>query len=264
MKYKVIFLLGALAALTFVACDWNNHTEPELTVNNAEILGQAIFVNVTPTRQFGVDEIFINEGDTIKLEMSTALLRNPKYTFSPENGNIVKVSKDGSDNMVAWAIATGDSGTTTKLKIVDTGNSNAERFINVNIVKHWADPEFFTFIGTFQGHYYYISNNLRGWVEAERLCREAGGYMVAIGTVEENAFLNEARGRIENVWIGIRLNNVNGNFVLTTWANGEEIDYRSFNSTAGGIFSEFYYYMDANGKWENWHEISYNYFLEME
>ena len=264
MKYKVIFLLGALAALTFVACDWNNHTEPELTVNNAEILGQAIFVNVTPTNQYGVNEIFINEGDTIKLEMSTALLRNPSYTFTPQDGDIVKVNKDASDNMLAWAVATGDSGTTTTIKIVDNANNGAERSINVNVVKHWADPEFFTFIGTFNGHYYYISNILRGWAEARDLCFEAGGYMVAINTIEENAFLHEARGRIENVWIGIRLNNRGGSYVITTWVNGEAVDYRSFNSTDGGIFAEYYYYMDVNGRWENWHEISYNFFLEME
>ncbi len=264
MKYKVILILGVLAALTFWGCDWNSHTEPELTVNNAEILGEAIFINSNSLAPNGVSEIFVNEGDTVKFELSTMLLREPNYTFEPEDGNIVKIEKDPDDNMMAYAIAVADSGATTTMKITDQNNSNATRRVTVNIVDHWADPLFFDFIGSFQGHYYYISKNLRGWVEAEVLCREAGGYMAAINTVEENSFLDEARGNIERVWIGVRLNNVDGTFKLTTWANGEEIEYRSFNSTSAGIFAEFYYYMDGNGKWENWHEISYNYFLEME
>ncbi|MBN1480872.1 hypothetical protein EH223_00135 [candidate division KSB1 bacterium] len=264
MKFKVIPLLGALAALTFVACDWNSHTEPELTVNNAEVLGGAIYVNVDPLKPRGIRTLFINEGDTVKLQMSTLLLQDPNYSFTPYNGNAVKIVKDPTDNMVAYAIALADSGAVDSIQIVDNGNSNAFRKLYVNVVDHWADPDYFQFIGTFDGHYYYISNNLRTWVEAEEICREAGGYMAAIGTAEENAFLEEARGRVERVWIGIRLNNVNGSFKITTWANGEPVEYKSFNSQDAGIFAEFYYYMDANGSWENWHEISYNYFLEME
>jgi len=264
MKYKVILMLGALMALTFIGCDWNSHTEPELTVNNAIILGGAIFVNASPLNQGGVNEIYVNEGDTLKLNMTTLLLLPPNYSFTPGDANVVNVVNDPSDNRTAYAIALADSGASTTVKIVDRGNSNAERTLIVHIVAHWADPANFDFIGTFNGHYYYLSRNLRTWAEAEVICREAGGYMVAINTIEENSFLDSARGNVENVWIGIRLNNVNGTFKITTWANGEPVEYRSFNSTDGGIFAEFYYYMDINGSWENWHEISYNYFLEME
>lgn len=264
MKYKVILLLGVLSALAFWACDWNNHSEPELTVNNAEILGGAIFVNTSPLNPNGVNEIFVNEGDTAKIELSTYLLLPPNYAFAPDDNDIIKVVKDPDDNMAAHVIALADSGTSTTMTIIDNGNSKATRTVTVNVVKHWADPAYFDFIGTFNGHYYYLSTIIRGWVQAELFCREAGGYMAAIGTVEENNFLDEARGNVDNVWIGIRLNNVNGTFKLTTWANGEAIDYRAFNSTDYGIFAEAFYYMDANGKWENWHEATYNFFLEME
>ena len=264
MKFIVYLFLGLMIAMTFVACDWNSHTEPELNVDNSDILGQAIFVNASPLKPGGVTDLYVNEGDTAIIHMSTALLREPNYQFNIEDESVVTIVKDSEDNMLAYAIAQADSGTSTSLTIVDNGNSRAKRDLNVHIVDHWADPDFFDFIGTFEGHYYYLSKNLRTWIEAEKICREAGGYMVAISTVEENNFLDEARGGIENVWIGIRLNNVNGTFKITTWANGEQVDYSSFNSTSAGIFSEFYYYMDANGSWENWHEISYNYFLEME
>jgi hypothetical protein len=204
MKFKVILLLGFLVALTFIACDWNNHTEPELTVDNAAILGQAIFVNVDQVRQNGITELVVNEGDTVALNMSTALLRDPNYSFTSGDGSVLKVVKDPNDNMVAYAIAQTDSGGSTTLAIVDNANNGAKRVIQARIDKQWADPEYFDRIGTYEGHTYYLSRFERGWIEAEMHCRECGGYMVAIRTVEENTFLDEARGRVENVWIGIR------------------------------------------------------------
>jgi hypothetical protein len=264
MKFKVILLLGFLVALTFIACDWNNHTEPELTVDNAAILGQAIFVNVDQVRQNGITELVINEGDTVALNMSTALLRDPNYSFTAGDGGVLKVVKDPNDNMIAYAIAQTDSGGSTTLEIVDSANNGAKRVIQARIDKQWADPEYFDRLGTYEGHTYYLSRFERGWVEAEKHCRECGGYMVAIRTVEENAFLNEARGRVENIWIGIRLNNVGGTYKVTTWANGEPVEYKAFTSTVADIFMEIYYHMDVNANWENWHERNFPYFLEME
>lgn len=264
MKFTVIMLLVILAALTFVACDWNNHTEPELKVNNAEILGQAVFINADQVKPTGITTLVVNEGDTAVLKMSTALLRTPNYSFTSGDENVVKVVKDPNNNMVAYAIAQTDSGGSTTLRIVDNANNGAERLVQVRIDKQWADPDFFSKIGTFQGHTYYLSNFERGWIEAEKHCREVGGYLVAIRTIEESTFLNEARGRVEDVWIGIRLNSVGNTYKITTWANGEPVEYKAFTSTDAGIFMEIYYHMDVNGNWENWHERNFPYFLEME
>ena len=264
MKFKVILLLGALAALTFVACDWNSHTEPELTVNNAQILGQAIFVNVDPLKPNGITELIVNQGDTAILNMSTALLRDPNYTYTSGDADVIQIVKDPENRMMAYAIAKADSGASTTVKIVDSANNGAERIVQVHIDKQWADPDYFDRLGTYQGHTYYISRFERGWIEAEKICRDHGGYLVAIKTAEENAFLEQARGQVENIWIGIRLNNVNGSYKITTWANGEEVDFTAFTSTDAGIFAEYYYHMDLNGNWENWHERTFLYFLEME
>ncbi|MBN1466872.1 C-type lectin domain-containing protein [candidate division KSB1 bacterium] len=261
---RVILLLGALVALTLVACDWNNHTEPELTVDNAAILGGAIFINVDQVKPNGIAELVVNEGDTAVLNMSTALLRDPNYTFTSGDAGVITVVKDPNDNKVAYVIAQADSGGSTTLHIVDNANSGAKRTITVRIDKQWADPDFFINIGRFEGHTYYLSRFERGWAEAEIHCRESGGYLVAIRTIEENAFLHAARGRIENAWIGIRLNNVNGAFKITTWANGEPVEYKAFTSTDAGIFMEIFYHLDPNGNWENWHERTFPYLLEME
>jgi hypothetical protein len=264
MKFKTVLLMGALLALlSMVACTMRSHTEPEITVNNALNLGVAIFVNQTTERRVGVNEIHINEGDTVKVHLTSALLKAPSYQWNAATAGVVKFVKDDADPTLFYAIAVGDSGATSQVDLNDVGNG-ALRSVDVYIEKQWADPFYYTFIGSYEGHSYYLSTIIRGWVEAEILCREAGGYMVAINTAEENVFLNEARGAVDNVWIGIRLNPSGNSFKITTWANGEEVEYRALNSTSAGIFSEFYYFMDSNGKWENWHEISYPYFLEME
>lgn len=264
MKFKTVLLMGALLALlSMVACTMRSHTEPEIVVDNSLSLGQAIVVNPTTERPQGITEIHINQGDTIAVHLSSALLRLPIYEWTSETEGVVKFVKSEDDPTMFYAIALGDSGATSKVDLNDAGNG-ALKHLDVYIENKWADPFYFTYVGDFQGHSYYISTITRTWVEAELLCREAGGYMAAIGTVDENVFLDDVRGTEANVWIGIRLNNVNGSFKVTTWANGEAVDYRAFNSTDAGIFAEFYYFMDSNGKWENWHEISYPFFLEME
>lgn len=264
MKFKTVLVMGALLALlSMVACTMRSHTEPELTVDNALNLGLAMVVNPTSERPRGINEIHVNEGDTISVRLATSLLRTPSYQWKPADDGVVKFFKDNADPTLWHVVALGDSGATTTVDLNDVGNG-ARRTLDVYVEKQWADPFYFTFIGRYEGHSYYISTNSRGWIESEAICREAGGYMVAIGTAEENAFLHRARGNVLEVWIGIRLNLDGSDYRVTTWANGEEVDFKVFNSTSAGIFSEFYYFMDANGKWENWHEISYPYFLEME
>lgn len=266
MKYKkFIGIAGLLLLAMMMACDWNNHTEPDPKINNAEILGrEAMYVNKTPLRPEGLTVLVVNESDTVDILMSTDLLNTPKYVYSPANGDVLKMITNTGDPMLARAVAVGDSGQTTTLTIRDDGN-NAVKTINVLIHKHWADPASFTYFGSMAGHYYYLSNNLKGWAEAEEICEDAGGYLAVINSAEENDLLDVARGRIENVWIGLRFNMVD-KWRLTTWVNGDSLDYENFNSKPSdpGIFAEYYFHMDVNGKWENWHEISYNYFLEME
>lgn len=270
MKYsKMLLLVGLILLAYFTGCDWNNHTEPAITVNNAENLGRAIYFNQTALKPRGLQTVFLNEGDTLKLTLSTDLLLTPNYAITVEDEGVVKIVKDETTANTFLAIAVADSGAATVLNLVDTGN-RAEKSIPLQIMRRWADPDIFTYIGDLNNHSYYISNQVLGWVQAEETCRAAGGYMVAINSAEENDFLDIGRIPIEAVWIGVRfVKDANDKWVVTNWVNGDSVTgdaYRNFigSTTDPGIFSEFYFYMDVNGRWESWHEITYNFFLEME
>lgn len=266
MKFKVVLLLGALAAvLGWMACDLGSHTEPEIRIDNSKILGQGIFVNESTLYQNGVDSVMINEGDTLELVVTTALLKQPNYVFESGDENILKIVKDNERPNVAWAIALGDSGTTTTLTINDVGNQ-AVKTIPVRIESHWADPNLFQPIGNLDGHYYFISTNLLTWAQAEEVCEEAGGYLAVVNNMNENNLLDRGRGRIEKVWIGLKFNDVDGDWVLNEWVNGDPLEFENFRSKPGdpGIFFEIYFHFDADGEWENWHEQPLNYFLELE
>lgn len=278
MNYKTILLLGVLLVTSgFIACGLRSHTEPEININNTEILGQGLFINESPLKPYGANELFINMGDTLPLIVTTSLLKTPNYVWTPADDKVLKVIKDPANPLNAWAIAVGDSGAATTLKLTDVGNG-AEKSISIQIVKHWADPDMFKAVGNLGGHYYYLSKDVKTWIQAKVICEAAGGYLAAINSAEENMLLDAAKGRIDNAWIGIKLVNLNegktdadgkplaAKWSLKFWDNGEPLTYENFASKPSepGIFFETYFHLDANGRWENWHEQPFNFFLEME
>jgi hypothetical protein len=271
MRYaNDLFLTGLLIIMLMglVFCDWKSHTEPRINVDNTKIRGDAIYVNESPIYPNGLSAIFVNENDTLDLVMTTDLLQKPEYVLTAENNKVIQIIPDAEDPAHFYAVALGDSGMFTTLEIMDAGN-DAQKELVVQIVKHWADPGNFLFINSLNGHYYYLSTNLKGWVEAKHICEDAGGYLTVINSAEENELLDEGRGMIENVWIGLQFNRIGtgeNDWELKYWVNGDSLVYENFSTkpTKPDIFAEYYFHMDLNGKWENWHEISYNYFLEME
>jgi hypothetical protein len=278
MKFKTIVLLGVLlAASAFIACGLRSHTEPEININNADILGQGLFVNESAMKPYGVSTLYINVGDTLPLSVSTSLLKTPNYVWTPADDKVLKVTKDAANPLNAWAIAVGDSGAATTLKLSDVGNG-AEKSIDVQIVKHWADPDFFNSIGNVNGHYFYISREVKTWTQARDICIEAGGYLAAISSAEENILLRSGMARLDSVWIGLKLNNLNEGltnpdgtpmtpkWTLKFWDNGEALSFESFGEKISepGIFYEVYYFMSRDSKWYSWHERPQYYFLEME
>jgi len=268
MKKYIFLMLGAVVLiLGITACDEDNSTGPEKT-DGREELGKGILVNVTDTRPEGIDTLYINSGDTVQLTLSTILVNSPKYTWQSGDENLLQIKPEAGADSVAYAIAMGDSGMATSLKIIDSGN-NAEKNVPVKIVKYWADPDLFEYLGSLHGHHYYISNNIRTWTQAKSICEEAGGHLVSINSPEENDLLDQGRiGIAEDIWIGIKFyrENKDAKWKLDQWVTGEELDYENFRSKPGnpGIFMEIYFHMNADGKWENWHERNFNFFLEME
>ena len=264
MKKKIFLLLGICALLlVLISCSKEETTEP--SGSDPTELGKGITLNKSVLKPEGLSTLYINTGDTLKIVASTILLKPPTYSWTSGDEKVLKMIQDTAGDSIAYAIALGDSGTTTTLKIYDSANK-AEKTIDVNVVRFWADPDEYDYLGSLNGHHYYLSISRLTWVVAEGLCEEAGGYLVAISSEEENEFLHKARGKIEEIWIGLRTTkNASNNWVADKWANGEEVTYDNFKvGIDPGIFFEIYWYMTVDGSWDNWHERTYNWFLEME
>ncbi len=263
MKRQFLIFLVCALMIGALYCDKDNSTEP--TGSKSTDLGKGILINVSPLYPEGMSTLYINSGDTIAIHMASVLLNDPQYSFEPADAAMLKVDPDAKVDTTAWVIALGDSGTSTTLKIIDNAN-DASKTIPVEIVKQWADPQLYELIGQFEGHTYYLSKDKKTWTEAEIICREIGGYLATINSGAENNLLDEGRGQIDDLWIGIKMNKVGDKWKVTDWANGEELTYENFNGkpNSPGIFWEIYFHMDENGKWESWHEQPLYYFLEME
>ena len=266
MKRRVSYawLILALVLTLVIACHERNPVDPEL--DSEQELGKGIHVNPSSLYNEGVDSLTFNTGDTMDILIESILLAEPRYSFSTTDNGILEVLPDNEEPEVFHVVVHGDSGASTVLRINDTAN-NAVKEVPVGISDHWANPDYFEFLGTVGSHYYYLSTDIRSWVDAHEFCQKVGGYMAVINSEEENDFLDDGRGAEDNVWIGLRFNKVEEDkWRLTTWVNGDSLDYDNFRSKPGGpgIFAEYYFHMDSNGEWENWHEISYHYFLEME
>lgn len=271
MKFNIMLLLGAIViSVGFVACDFNSHTEPEININKSKMLGNHIFVNKSPERPAGVDTLYINEGDTLKLDVATELLNTPNYIWNVKDDNVLKIIPVQEEPFSFYAVCLSDSGSETTLMLDDAAN-DAYKNLNVVVVKHWADPVYYSFLGEFGGHYYYLSRLRTPWPEAKNNCEAAAGYLACINSYEENAFLNEAQKDedVANAWIGIRYDLIGSAYGLVYWVNGEEVTYDHFiNHNGPGKNSGAFYFAMAvanNGMWVN-HPISdrFHYFLEME
>jgi len=262
MKSKILLLLIMAVVFSWLACDEDNPTEPVTPKNER---GKGLFINQSELRPAGIDTLFINTGDTVKMVISTILLQTPQYSWTSGNEKVLKIVPDPNVDSLAWAIATGDSGTATTLTLDDRGN-DATKTIPVKVLRFWADPLRYTYIGSMAGHHYYISKTKMQWTVAKAVCEEDGGHLVTISSKEENDLIDNGRpDKSDFVWIGLTF--LFGNDKLTHWITGEPVEYTYWVSgkpSEPGIFAEYYFHLDVNGRWENWHEINYLYAMEME
>jgi len=262
MKVKIFVLLISVAFIFNFACRDINTVEPKI---DPEDRGQGIFINMSAERPVGIDTLFINEGDTLELVASSVLPGRPGFTWSSEDENVLKVMVSPDSQAIAFAIAMGREGTATNFILEDSTNT-AKKTIPVKVMRLWADPLYFFLMGELNDHRYYMSIYKKVWTQARDLCEKAGGHLVAITSSEESNFLIDNRiPFIENNWIGLTF--LFGNRGLNKWITGEPLTYQNFTGgkpTDPGIFAENYFYMNSSGKWAKWHEINYNFILEME
>ena len=82
----------------------------------------------------------------------------------------------------------------------------------------------FEFLGTFNGHEYYVSSFGATWIEASQMADEDEEvHLVTISSQEENDFIFEHTGG--GVWIGFTDQEVEGNW---EWVTGEDVGYTNW------------------------------------
>ncbi len=271
MKYRFLILFVAIVSFGIVACDFNSHTEPELNYNKAKILGDEIYINQSDDKPHGVDSLYINEGDTLLLKLTTRLLEDPEYQWTIEDNSVFEILPIADDPNSFYAVAKSDSGTTTSFTLKDNINE-AEKEMQVVVTKFWADPDIFILLGRFGGHCYYISRSKITWPEANYNCDLAGGYLPCIATQEEHSFLFNAMMELDmgETWIGIRYEPTgDGGFTLLNWINGDGLTFEYFENKDGvdGFNARYFFAMltTEGGLWNNYAVADrYNYFLELE
>lgn len=264
MRKVIIFLLFLVPLIALNSC-MRDHSvvDPVETVDYRQF---GMIINKSFYHPWGIDTLFINELDSLELDVSTILLIPPDYTWTSNDENVLKITPNSTVDSMALAIAVGDSGVVTSFTISDQGN-DVSKTVPVKVMKYWADPLIFEFIGEFNGHYYYISNHKKTWLEGKEQCEKSGGHLLTITSEEENKFISDSPLRInEDIWIGLTY--LFGNDKITHWITEEPIIFRSFvgayTGTGPGDFAEYYFYMNPNGEWNQWHEKINRYVMEME
>ncbi len=121
------------------------------------------------------------------------------------------------------------------------------------------------YVGSLNGHHYYVFNNPGDWSSAQRDALALGGNLVVINSQEENDFLAQQPTLTSlNLWIGLYRNNNPGSSFR--WVNCDPLNYTNwsllFNSPSS-VPNEQYAYMRATGcvdseKWKNTDETQFS------
>jgi hypothetical protein len=264
MRNKLIILPLLFILLAIGGClREHNVVDPVETVDYKQY---GIYMNASFYHPHGVETLTINEGDTLPLELTSILINVPKYAWKSGNEDVIKIIPNPDAGSLATAIAVGDSGTQASITIYDAGN-DVTKNIPGRVLKYWADPEIFDFMGKFESHYYYISKHLKTWIEGYEQCQKSGGYMLAINSEEENRFIrNSPTVSDEALWIGLTY--LFDNPRLTHWVNGEPVDFSAWSGAGAGsgpgIAAEYYVLLNVEGEWQQQHEKSLRYVMEMD
>ncbi|MAQ47265.1 MAG: hypothetical protein CMD27_00100 [Flavobacteriales bacterium] len=110
-----------------------------------------------------------------------------------------------------------------------------DEILNVSLgadTEECQDIEGFIYLGILDGMAYYMSYETATWQDANTICNNLGGNLVAINSEEEQDFVyniamtNNPLGGPYNYWIGLNDYNDEGNF---TWTNGDPVTYTNWN-----------------------------------
>ena len=117
MRKVIIFLLFLVPLIALNSC-MRDHSvvDPVETVDYRQF---GMIINKSFYHPWGIDTLFINELDSLELDVSTILLIPPDYTWTSNDENVLKITPNSTVDSMALAIAVGDSGVVTSFTISD-------------------------------------------------------------------------------------------------------------------------------------------------
>jgi len=275
MKSIRFCLILGLVTLSIFFCSKKNN----VTGNDGNKTGGNITVNQTDDNPYGLDSLYVSPNDTMLLKAATvAPQKSPEYEWTVAEGSVIQLLPDAGDSSKVAVVAVGDSGATTTITVKDLANNQQKTFKAKIAI--WANMEQFRYIGSLNGHHYFLSKYIAGWAPAETTCEDSHGHLATISSVEENNIVKQAQTAAgDSVWIGLRFQwNVNDRSAAgkkldklwTEWVTGEKVTYKNwsssqpdFNSPDGAWDLKLFACMNATGKWVDERQTSKLYVLEI-
>jgi len=273
MKTNRFLLMLGLAATLVVFCS----KKDEVTNPVDTRAGHQIGINTTEANPYGLDSLYVNPGDSIQLQAETLLPTNPPdYEWSVGDAAVFQLIPHATDSSKVLVVAVGDSGAATTITVSDPVNSQ-NKTIPVKVVV-WADPEWFTYVGTLNKHLYFVSTMVGDWLTAKIVCEDNHGHLATITTQEENDIVKNASTKVnEDVWIGIRYQydpshpGTSKDLKWTQWITGEPVVYKNWASGQPDFNTypvadwemRFFGYMNKLGKWADSRQLTKRYVLEI-
>lgn len=119
----------------------------------------------------------------------------------------------------------------------------------------------FSFVGVFNDHNYYLSDNTASWTQAREVCISNGGHLVSVSSQEENDYImNFYPGTA--IHIGLTDEIIEGDF---RWVTNEPLDYTNWSpGEPNNAYNEDYVQLYSNGTWNDEQNDNNRYFLEIE
>ena len=144
----------------------------------------------------------------------------------------------------------------------ESENNQVEEFSNLYQI------DGFSYGGFFDGSYYFVSQELASWEEANTICNSSGGYLASIISEEENDFISSLLNlELEDGWMGLTDYLNEGDWV---WSNGELYEYNNWaNNEPGGTDSENndenYGLIHISGTWNDGYGLTdHQYIMEID
>ncbi len=101
----------------------NSYIFDEFNSQGFYSVAQGLFVNVNSSLPYGIDTIFVNQGDTVELSATTYLgQKPPNYIWGTSDRNIARIITGYESGATTKLIALGNIGSSTIVSVNDTSN----------------------------------------------------------------------------------------------------------------------------------------------